>query len=121
MLKRMVGGQDEDGVGEILLRRILWGKPVDILLDFDPPKFRRGTYFAQIAEAVDCLCSMGVGVFAYSPCESAAANARSLVTERDVMEARQNGQKTILCLQEAIVTPLASDTAKELQINIERV
>jgi hypothetical protein len=121
LLKRLANGQEEDGAGEILLRRVLWGKPVDVLLDFDPPKFRRGTYFAQIAEAVDNLVSMGVGVFAYSPCESQTANACSLVTERDVIDAKQSGQKTILCVPEAIVTPLAADTAKELQINIERV
>lgn len=121
LLKRLANGQEEDGAGEILLRRVLWGKPVDVLLDFDPPKFRRGTYFAQIAEAVDSLGSMGVGVVAYSPCESQTANACSLVTERDVIDAKQSGQKTILCLPEAIVTPLAVDTAKELQINIERV
>ena len=121
LLKRLANGQEEDGAGEVLLRRILWGKPVDVLLDFDPPKFRRGTYFAQIAEAVDNLTSMGVGVFAYSPCESAAVTACSLVTERDVIDAKQSGQKTILCAAEAIVTPLAVDTAKELQINIERV
>ena len=43
------------------------------------------------------------------------------MTERDVIDAKQSGQKTILCAAEAIVTPLAVDTAKELQINIERV
>jgi len=121
LLKRLAAGQEEDGAGEVLLRRILWGKPVDVLLDFDPPKFRRGTYFAQIAEAVDNLGSMGVGVFTYSPCDSQTANACSLVTERDVIDAKQSGQKTIRCVAEAIVTPLAVDTAKELQINIERV
>ena len=120
LLKRLSNGQEEDGAGEILLRRVLWGKPVDVLLDFDPPKFRRGTYFAQIAEAVDSLSAMGVGVFAYSPCENQTASACSLVTERDVIDAKQSGQKTILCVPEAIVTPLAIDTAKELQINIER-
>jgi len=121
LLKRLANGQEEDGAGEVLLRRILWGRPVDILLDFDPPKFRRGTYFAQIAEAVDSLTSMGVGVYAYSPCEAATVTACSLVTERDVIDAKQSGQKTILCAAEAIVTPLAADTAKELQINIARV
>ena len=120
-LKRLANGQEEDGAGEVVLRRILWGKPVDILLDFEPPKFRRGTYFAQIAEAVDSLTSMGVGVFAYSPCENQTADARSLVTERDIIDAKQSGQKTIRCVPEAIVTPLAVDTAKELQIHIERV
>jgi hypothetical protein len=121
LLSRMGGGADGDGFGEALLRRILWGKAVDVLLDFHPPKFKRGTYFAQLAEAIDTLSSMGMRFFTYQPVESGVSGACSLVTERDVIEAKQNGQKSILCAKEAIVTPLARDTAKELQINIEYI
>lgn len=121
LLLRMGNGQDENGIGEALLRRILWGKQVDVLLDFEPPKFRRGTYFAQIAEAVDTLSSMGVRFFTYQPTDSAATGACSLLTERDVIDAKNSGQKTLVCLKEAIITPLAADTARELQINIEYV
>jgi hypothetical protein len=59
--------------------------------------------------------------FTYQPVESGMSGACSLVTERDVIEAKQGGQKSILCAKEAIVTPLARDTAKELQINIEYI
>lgn len=121
LLLRMGGGQDENGVGEALLRRILWGKPVDVLLDFEPPKFRCGTYFAQIAEAVDTLSSMGVRFFTYQPTDRASTGACSLLTERDVIDAKNSGQKTLVCLKEAIITPLAADTARELQIHIEYV
>lgn len=121
LLMRMGNGQDEEGIGEALLRRILWGKQVDVLLDFEPPKFRRGTYFAQIAEAVDTLSSMGVRFFTYQPTEKAAAAACSLLTERDVIDAKNSGLKTLVCTKEAIVTPLAADTARELQIHIEYV
>lgn len=119
MLTRMGNGEDTSGFGEALLRRILWGKPVEILLDFDPPTFRRGTYFAQLVEAVDTLSSMGIRFSTYQPVESASSGAYSLVTEQDIVDAKKRGQKSILCAKDAIVTPLARDTAKEMQINIE--
>ena len=120
LLARMGAGDNAEDFSEALVRRILWGKPVDVLLDFEPPKFRRDTYFARLAEAIDQLTSMGFRFFTYQPCEGTGSGALALVTEREVVEAKQSGRKTIVCAAGAIVTPLAVDTAKELQIHIER-
>lgn len=120
LLARMGAGESGEDFSEALLRRILWGKAVDVLLDFEPPKFRRDTYFARLAEAIDQLTSMGFRFSTYQPCEGGAGNVLALVTEREVVEAKQSGRKTILCAAGAIVTPLAVDTAKELMIHIER-
>lgn len=119
LLVRMGGGELKEDYTEALVRRILWGKGVDVLLDFEPPKFRRSTFFARLAEAIDILCGMGFSFSTYQPVTSIEDGALALVTERDVVEAKQSGRKTILCAGGAIVTPLAVDTAKELQINIE--
>ena len=120
LLARMGTGDNAEDFSEALVRRILWGKAVDVLLDFEPPKFRRDTYFARLAEAIDQLTSMGFRFFTYQPCEGTSSGVLALVTEREVVEAKQNGRKTIVCAAGAIVTPLAVDTAKELQIHIER-
>ena len=120
LLARMGAGDNAEDFSEVLVRRILWGKAVDVLLDFEPPKFRRDTYFARLAEAIDQLNSMGFRFSTYQPCEGGTCNVCALVTEREVVEAKQGGRKTILCAAGAIVTPLAVDTAKELQIHIER-
>lgn len=120
LLARMGAGDNAEDFSEALVRRILWGKAVDVLLDFEPPKFRRDTYFARLAEAIDQLTSMGFRFSTYQPCEGGTCNVLVLVTEREVVEAKQSGRKTILCAAGAIVTPLAVDTAKELQIHIER-
>ena len=120
LLARMGAGDNAEDFSEALVRRILWGKAVDVLLDFEPPKFRRDTYFARLAEAIDQLTSMGFRFSTYQPCEGGTCNICALVTEREVVEAKQSGRKTILCAAGAIVTPLAVDTAKELQIHIER-
>ena len=120
LLARMGAGHNAVDFSEALVRRILWGKAVDVLLDFEPPKFRRDTYFARLAEAIDQLTSMGFRFSTYQPCEGGTSNVCALVTEREVVEAKQSGRKTIVCAAGAIVTPLAVDTAKELQIHIER-
>ncbi|HWQ97138.1 MAG TPA: hypothetical protein VN538_03440 [Clostridia bacterium] len=120
LLARMGAGKNGEDFSEALVRRILWGKAMDVLLDFEPPKFRRDTYFAKLAEAIDQLSSMGFRFSTYQPCEGGTGNVLALVTEREVVEAKQSGRKTILCAAGAIVTPLAVDTAKELQIHIER-
>lgn len=120
LLNRMSAGEGGEDFSEALVRRILWGKAVEVLLDFEPPKFRRDTVFARLAEAIDQLTSMGFRFLTYQPCEGTASNVFALVTEREVVEAKKNGRKTIVCAAGAIVTPLASDTAKELQIHIER-
>lgn len=119
LLRRIGTGQDEEGVGELLLRRLLWGKTFTVLMDFTPPKFRRGTYYAQIAESIDALCSMGVQFETYHPLDSPGQDACTLVTEQDIVHAKRNGHKTVICAKDAIITPLAADTAKELRINIE--
>jgi hypothetical protein len=120
LLARIGAGDSAEDFSEALMRRILWGKEVDVLLDFEPPKFRRDTYFARLAEAIDQMTSIGFRFLTYQPCEGGTGNVLALVTEREVMEAKQSGRKTILCAAGAIVTPLAVDTARELQINIER-
>jgi hypothetical protein len=119
LLRRIGTGQEEEGVGELLLRRLLWGKTFVVLMDFTPPKFRRGTYYAQIVESIDALCSMGVRFETYHPLDRPAQDAYTLVTEQDIVEAKRNGRKTVLCVKDAIITPLAVDSAKELRINIE--
>ncbi len=120
LLRQIGSGQDEDGIGELLLRRLLWGKPFDVLMDFAPPKFRRGTTYAEIAESIDALSAMGIRFQTYHPADGPAQDARALVTEQDVVQAKRDGRKTITCISGAIITPLAADTAKELQINIEQ-
>lgn len=120
LIARMSEGAAEEDFSEALIRRILWGKAVEVLLDFEPPRFRRDSLFAKLADAIDRMTSMGFRFTAYQPCEGSDTGACALVTEREVIEAKQNGRKMILCAAGAIVTPLAADTAKELQIHIER-
>lgn len=119
ILKRMSKGHDDGYIEGLILRSILWGKEIDVVLDFDPPKFRRGTFFEDIVNAIDGLTSMGVKISVYKAIEDANKGKISLLTEHEIIDAKQEGIKTIICTKDAIITPLAKDCARELKINIE--
>ena len=89
-----------------------------MLLDFAPPRFKRGTFYEKIGDAVDALVDMGVSIFTYS-CIRQSPEVLALVTENDVVNASENGKSKILCERGAIITPSARDRANELNIIID--
>jgi len=119
MINSISRGEDEGFIESVMLRTILWGKDVHIVLDFEPPKFRRGSFFENIVLSIDALTSMGVRVSAYRVSDGAEKSGKaSLVTENDILDAYNSGIKSIECEKGAIVTHLARDKAKELKISI---
>lgn len=118
MLQNMANGMDEGCIENIFVRSLLWGKNVHIMLDYTPPKYKRGTFYQKIADALDTLVEMGVAVFTYGSGES-AMDGLSLVTENEVVEAYRKKNTRIVCARGAIVTPAARDRAGELKIKIE--
>jgi hypothetical protein len=118
-LKRLEEGNDDEFSQACVIRAILWKKDVNIILDFEPPTFKRGTLFEKISSAIDSLTSMGVKVNVFRPVKSGNEGKLRLVTENEIKYAHEIGEKTVLCEKNVIVTPLARDTAKELKINIE--
>lgn len=121
MLKNIANGNDTGFVENAVLKSILWGRKVHILLDFKPPKFRRGTFFESIVNAIDALTSMDVKVAMYKVAKDGNANKVALVTEAEIIDAHHSGEKTVFADANAIITPLAKDTAKELRVNIQQV
>jgi len=119
MLKSIGQGNDEGFVEGAILRSILWGREVKVVLDFEPPKFRRGSFFENIVLSIDALTSMGIKVLMYKIAGESAEKKVSLITEVEVIDAYNAGRKTISSENDAIITPLARDKANELKINIE--
>lgn len=119
MLQSIVRGGDEGFFEQLFLRALLWGKQAAVLLDFEKPKFQRGTFFQELGDALGAIEQMGAEVVSIPQPNKASAGLMSLVTERDVIDAyRAHGEK-ICCSAGAIVTQLARDTAKELGIFIQ--
>lgn len=121
MLYRLAEGEDDGFVEQAFLRPLLWGRNVTILLDFDIPRFKRATFFAKVVDAIDVLVKMGVRVEAYRPSRNGMdiIEAKTLVTEADVLDAYRDGSKRIICDKDALITPLAKDKAAELDVKID--
>lgn len=117
-IENIAYGREGGACEEVLLRSILWGKKVHVLLDYTPPRFKRGTFYEKIGDAIDALTDMGVSVFTYS-CLPQRPDVWTLVTENDVVSAYANGKTKITCAKGAIVTPSARDKAKELNMKID--
>ena len=119
LLEKIAQGNDEGFVENVFLRSLLWGRKVSILLDFVKPKFKRGTFFEKIADIIDSLVSMGVEIKDYRCKGEKETNSYSLVTENEVIDAQKRGENRILLIEGAIVTPLAAERARELNIRLD--
>jgi hypothetical protein len=115
LLEKISGGRDEDFVPHLVIRSLLWGRKVSAVLDFDPPRFRRNTFYERLADIIASLEDMGVKIITYK-CAAQKENGLALVTEADVMDAWKNRQKEIRCAAGAIITPSARDKMQELGI-----
>ena len=109
LLRRIASGDDGDPLSHLLVRAILWQKDVRVYLDYEPPRFRRNTFLADTAEAIDTLRQMAVTVCPYFAVAPQEPEGTDLVTEADVLDAAKTESKTIRCRSGAIITPAARD------------
>lgn len=116
LLTAVANGDDTYFEAMFFEKALLDGKKATVLLDFQPPKFKRGTLFEKVINAVEAVRDMGADVvyLGAKPQEGYA-----LVTEFEVNQAVKQGVPRIQCALGAIVTPLAKDTAKEKGIAID--
>ena len=119
-LEAIANGEDSAFLERAMLRAVLWDKKVYVLLDFKIPKFKRGTFFEKLLDAIDALVDMGVEIMTYSCFTDKKGETLSLVTEREVAEAYALKKDRVVCAAGAIVTPAAKDRAAELNIKIDR-
>ena len=107
LLRRIASGDDGDPLSHLLVRAILWQKDVRVYLDYEPPRFRRNTFLADTAEAIDTLRQMAVTICPYFAVAPQEPEGTDLVTEADVLDAAKTESKTIRCRSGAIITPAA--------------
>lgn len=119
MLGRIANGEDTGFAEQLILRAILLDKKVTVLLDYTPPKFRRGTFFEGVVGSVTALKDMGVEVVSLTQQLKPAQTGFALVTEQEVLDAYQFRDRTVKCAKGAVITPLARDKANELGVTIE--
>lgn len=97
-------------------KALLDGKKATVLLDFSPPKFKRGTLFEKVIDAVNAVRDMGAEVVYLG---AKPDDGYALITEYEVNEAARHGIGRLQCAPGAVVTPLARDAAREKGIAID--
>jgi hypothetical protein len=117
MMKNIACGDDRGFYEQAFLRALLWNKNVTVVLDFEKPGFKRGTFFEGINDALSAIEGMGAGIVSLG-LSVVKAEELELVTEAEVVDAHKQGRERVPCAPGAIVTPLARDRAKELGIEI---
>lgn len=118
LLESIAAGDDGDFVPYLVIRSLLWQRRVGIVLDFEPPQFKRNTFFERLADAVGTLEEMGARIHTYR-CANEKDNAKlSVVTEQDVIAAQKEGKTRLACAPGAIITDMAKEKAKGLGIII---
>jgi hypothetical protein len=115
LLSAIARGDDSVYPAMLALRPLLWGKEVIILLDFETPKIRRSAALLRIAEDISALEEMGARIVCL-PQEIEKDEPKELVTEQDVKDAAKSESGRIIIKPGAIVTQLARDTAREMDV-----
>lgn len=118
VLSIIADGDDEGFLEHLMIRALLWGRNVGILLDFQPPRFKRNTFFEKVVTVTETLTDMGIRIMSYKCATEKGGRALTLVTEADVMDAFRKKEKELFAASGAIVTPSAKDKARELGIII---
>lgn len=119
LLNRIAIGDDSGFTEQLVLRAILMRKKVTVVLDYQPPKFKRGTFFEGVVNSITALKDMGAEIVSLTPVLRSADLVCELVTEDTILWAYLCGDRSIQCTKGTIVTPLAKDKANELGIAIE--
>jgi len=119
LLEQIAQGSDEGLPAYLMIRSLLWGKDVSALLDFEPPRFKRNTFFERVVSAIETLEDVGIGISTYRCVQGPEEGMLALVTERDVVSAAAQGRGRIRKTAAALVTPAAKDAARELGIVID--
>jgi hypothetical protein len=117
LIEGIANGDDENFVEFLTIRSLLWGRRVSAILDFEPPTFKRNTFFEKVVGVIGALEEIGIEVISYD-CSYESSEARSLVTEADVIEEWKKGRSEVLTAPGGIITPSARDKASELGVKI---
>jgi len=118
VIGKIADAQDDDFLTYLFVRAQLWDKKVSVFLDFDLPRFKKSKFQESISDRLKALTDLGVPLVCYRK-EAVAdpnGNTRTLITERDVIDAYNAGRRQIACRIDSIITPLARDKAGELGV-----
>ncbi len=117
-MKNVLSGDDKCYFCDMVNTALVHGIPVEIYAGFPEQAAGNGSRFSALRDAVLGLKQMGIRMIFDK--QIAAAQGLTLVTEAEVLAALKDGLKEISCAKGCIVTPQASDTARDKGIIIRR-
>jgi hypothetical protein len=120
MAELAVGGASGKGTEE-LLRLLLSGKQVEVL-EFEYKRYKESapdSLYRLYVAYEKRLADYGLRECASGREESCRVR-EGLITEKHVLRARANGVSVLRVPRTALITPLASDTAGDLQMEIAK-
>ena len=119
ILQNLASGECSDDLSHCILRALLWGVKIWILVDYEVPRFLRDSFFGKLNDTFDALRMLGIVIDTFNV-EKRYLKPVDFVTENDVLTAGRQGREVIHCTEKAIVTQLAEDLSKDMNIQIVR-
>ncbi len=116
-------GRAGDDTGEELLRLLLSGKKIQVFsMEYRDHEATAPKALIQVYKDHEAtLATFGItrlGQDDKAPAASFEAPAKKLVTEKDVMDAHGRGMTRLILGRDALITPLARETAQELNMGL---
>lgn len=121
-LKSLRGGREEDVFVKIALYFLMTKKTVTVRLPYHLDTLPGGAFTKKVKDLLADLWDMGVCFGTLMPgfesLEAKADEAGSLITENRIEKCYQSGYRELTVRKGTVVTPLAWERAKELNIHI---
>jgi len=123
-LLEKIADMDDDGFVEyIMINSLIQRKNTYVITDVEYDRLPDYEPFIRIKNVCGKINAMGICMKylgrQYSDQKDLAKVFRGLITEQDIVEISKNGTRQIICGKGSIITPLASDKAKEIGITIQ--
>ena len=124
MMNRLAQLQDDELVLRILLQAVLSGKRARILFEQDTDSLPSGLY-RNLHDLLRKIENLGITVFNDRLCSKGEKGEdgnvlRKLLLEEDIITLHMQGQADVTVGRDCILTPLATDKARELGMRISR-
>lgn len=124
LLTKALAGDDRELYSFVLVQAALRGTSTIISLGFDQKCTKKGAFFDKVHELFDGMIDMGFRLdFRNAPiaAEIISQSDNRLITEEEVIALYRSRIKVIKINKQTILTPLARDKIRELEIVIEQV
>ncbi len=115
MLKALAQTSDTEDVNHIIVERVMQNKAVTILINSN------GNIQDLIAGVVNSVRKLGVDVVNIQNEQGKSLLNGSVILEKDIMQLKNSGLKTVTLSPNQKLSPLAKDRLREYKINIEYI